>query len=41
MIQKYRVSFTTLLSYARVRGQNIKNKVQKILDELRTIDYDR
>ena len=41
MIQKYRVSFTTLLSYARIRGQNIKRKVQNILDEIETIDYDR
>ncbi len=41
MIKKYGVSFTTLLSYARVRGQNIKNKVQKILDEIEIIDYDR
>ncbi len=41
MIKKYRVGFTTLLSYARIRGQNIKNKVQKILDEIEIIDYDR
>lgn len=41
MIKKYRVSYTTLLSYARVRGQNIKTKVQNILNEIETIDHDR
>jgi hypothetical protein len=41
MIKKYRVSFTTLLSYARIRGQNIKTKVQNILDEIEIIDNDR
>lgn len=41
MIKKYRVSVTTLLSYARIRGRNIKIRVQNILNEIEKIDYDR
>ena len=41
MIKKYRISITTLLSYARIRGQNIKGKVREILDEIEITDYDR
>lgn len=41
MIEQYRVSLTTLLSYARIRGQNIKAKVQEIIDEIGVSNYDR
>ncbi|MGE4321168.1 MAG: DUF6577 family protein [Acholeplasmataceae bacterium] len=41
MIINYRVSVTTLLSYARIRGQKIKNKVLNILNEIEIINHDR
>ena len=41
MIKKYKINFTTLLSYARIRGQNIKTEVQNIINETGIIDYDR
>ncbi len=41
MIKEYRINFTTLLSYARIRGQNIKARVENIIDEIERTNYDR
>lgn len=41
MIKEYRVNLTTLLSYARIRGINVKTRVIHILNEIGIVDYDR
>lgn len=41
ILNKYRVSITTLLSYARIRGVRIKDQVLMILHEIGVLEDDR